>query len=33
MSLSKFSVFSVFLNMLYSKKQKPGNAGNQQTAL
>ena len=33
MSLSKFSVLSVFSNMLYSKKRKPGKAGNQQTAL
>ena len=28
MSLSKFFVVPVFSNMLYSKKQKPGNAGN-----
>ena len=28
----KFSVDSAFLNMLYGKKQKPGNAGNQQKA-
>ena len=28
----KFSVDSAFSNMLYDKKQKPGNAGNQQKA-
>ena len=32
MSLQKFSVVSGFSNMLYSKKRKPGNAGNQQKA-
>ena len=32
MSLWKFSVVSEFLNMLYGKKQKPGNTGNQQKA-
>ena len=31
-SLSKFSVVSVFSNMHYGKKQKPGNAGNRQKA-
>ena len=30
--LSKFSVLSAFSNMLYGKKRKPGNAGNQQKA-
>ena len=29
MSFWKFSVVSVFSNMLYDKKRKPGNAGNQ----
>ena len=28
----KFSVDSAFSNMLYGKKRKPGNAGNQQKA-
>ena len=28
MSLSKFSVLSVFSNMHYGKTRKPGNAGN-----
>ena len=28
----KFSVDSVFSNMLYGKKRKPGNAANQQKA-
>ena len=28
----KFSVDSTFSNMLYGKKWKPGNAGNQQKA-
>ena len=28
MSLSKFSVVSMFSNMLYRKKGKPGKAGN-----
>ena len=28
----KFSVASAFSNMLYGKKRKPGNAGNQQKA-
>ena len=28
----KFSVDSAFPNMLYRKKRKPGNAGNQQKA-
>ena len=32
MSLWKFSVVSVFSNMLYGKKREPGNAGNQQKA-
>ena len=32
-SLSKFSVASVFSNMLCSKTQKSGNAGNHQKAL
>ena len=32
MSLWKFSVVSGFSNMLYGKKRKPGNAGNQQKA-
>ena len=30
--LSKLSVVSVFSNMLYGKKRKPRNAGNQQKA-
>ena len=29
---TKFSMDSAFSNMLYSKKRKPGNAGNQQKA-
>ena len=29
LNLSKFYVVSVFLNMLYSKKRKHGNTGNQ----
>ena len=30
--VTKFSVVPGFSNMLYGKKQKPGNAGNQQKA-
>ena len=32
MSLSRFSVFSEFSNMLYGKKRKHGNAENKQKA-
>ena len=32
MSSSKFSVVSLFLNMLYGKKRKPRNNGNRQKA-
>ena len=32
MTLWRFSVVSGFSNMLYGKKRKPGNAGNQQSS-